>query len=132
MRHATTTTKDGSGISDAEWEVMEVLWAEAPLTSREVVERLAGVTDWSPRTVKTLLGRLVRKGALGYEVQGNRYLYTPVVAKQDAVRAEGRSFVDRVFGGEETQALLHFARQVELSKQELDDLRRLLEERADR
>lgn len=126
------TTRYGAGISEAEWEVMEVLWREAPLTSREVVERLAGTTDWSPRTVKTLLGRLVRKGALVYRTQANRYLYTPVVAKKDAVRAEGRSFVDRVFGGDEAQALLHFARQVELSEGELEHLRRLVEEREER
>lgn len=132
MTKTKTKTADGAGISEAEWEVMEVLWDEAPLTSREVVERLAGTTDWSPKTVKTLLGRLVRKGALAYETQGNRYLYTPVVAKEDAVRAEGRSFVDRVFGGDEAQALLHFARQVELSEEELEDLHRLLGEREDR
>lgn len=122
-------TTDGSGISDAEWEVMEVLWAEAPLTSREVVERLAGVTDWSPKTIKTLLGRLVHKGALTYEEQGNRYLYSPAVARKDAIRAEGRSFVERVFGGDAALALLHFARQVDLPAEEVEELRRLLEGR---
>lgn len=126
------TTTDGSGISDAEWEVMEVLWQEAPLTSREVVERLAGATDWSPKTIKTLLGRLVRKGALTYDEDGNRYLYSPAVARKDAIRAEGHSFVERVFGGDEAQALLHFARQAELPAEEVEELRRLLEEREGR
>lgn len=125
-------TTDGSGISDAEWEVMEVLWAEAPLTSREVVARLAGTTGWSPKTIKTLLGRLVRKGALTYDEEGNRYLYSPAVAKADAVRAEGRSFVERVFGGDEALALLHFARQVDLPPAEVEELRRLLEGREGR
>lgn len=123
------TTAGGSGISDAEWEVMEVLWAESPLTSREVVDRLVEVTDWSPKTIKTLLGRLVRKGALSYEEQGNRYLYAPAVARREAIRAEGRSFVARAFGGDETQALLHFARQVELPGEEIEELRRLLGKR---
>lgn len=122
-----TTSGRGSGISEAEWTVMEVLWRESPLTSREVVERLAGGTDWSPKTVKTLLGRLVRKEALGYEEHGNRYLYVPRVSRSEAVRAEGRSFVERVFGGAPEAALLHFARQVELPEGELDELRRLLE-----
>lgn len=126
------TSTEGSGISDAEWEVMEVLWGEAPLTSRDVVERLAAVTEWSPKTIKTLLGRLVRKGALIYEEQGNRYLYSPAVARGEAIRAEGRSFVKRVFGGDETRALLHFARQVELSGEEIEELRRLLEPRETR
>ena len=128
----TTSATDGSGISDAEWEVMEVLWAEAPLTSREVVERLAGETGWSPKTIKTLLGRLTRKGALTYDEQGNRYLYSPAVVKTDAVRAEGRSFVERVFGGDASLALLHFARQVDLSPAEAEELRRLLEGREGR
>lgn len=121
-----TAQTDGSGISDAEWEVMEVLWDEAPLTSRDVVDRLLEVTDWSPKTIKTLLGRLVRKGALAYAEQGNRYLYSPAVARKDAIRAEGRSFVDRVFGGDAALALLHFAGQVDLPPEEIEDLRRLL------
>jgi BlaI family penicillinase repressor len=122
-----TTTGKGSGISEAEWTVMEVLWRESPLTSREVVDRLADETDWSPKTVKTLLGRLVRKEALGYEEHGNRYLYLPRVSRREAVRAEGRSFVARVFGGAPEAALLHFARQVDLPEGELDELRRLLD-----
>lgn len=117
----------GSGISEAEWTVMEVLWRDAPLTSREIVDRLADETDWSPKTVKTLLGRLVRKGALGYEEEGNRYLYRPQVARHDAVKAEGRSFVERIFGGAPEEALLHFARQAELPESELEELRRLLD-----
>lgn len=117
----------GSGISEAEWTVMEVLWRDAPLTSREIVDRLADETDWSPKTVKTLLGRLVRKGALGYEEEGNRYLYRPQVARHDAVKAEGRSFVERIFGGVPEEALLHFARQAELPESELEELRRLLD-----
>lgn len=126
-----TTTK-GSGITEAEWTVMEVLWHEAPLTSREVVDRLADANDWSPKTVKTLLGRLVAKHALGYQEQGNRYLYVPRITRREAVRAEGRSFVDRVFGGAPEAALLHFAGQAELSSDELDELRRLLDEREER
>lgn len=121
------TPSRGSGISEAEWTVMEVLWREAPLSSRDVVDRLAGESDWSPKTVKTLLGRLVHKGALGYEEDGNRYLYRPRIGRGEAVRAEGRSFVDRVFGGAPEAALLHFARQVSLPDEELHELRRLLE-----
>jgi BlaI family transcriptional regulator, penicillinase repressor len=122
---------EGSGITEAEWRVMEVLWAEAPLTSREVIGRLADAADWSPKTVKTLLGRLVRKGALGYDEMGNRYLYVPRVARGEAVRAEGRSFVERIFGGDAAAALLHFARHAELSRPEVEELERLLDGRED-
>lgn len=127
-----TMPNEGSGISDAEWEVMEVLWREEPLTSREVVERLADDTDWSPKTIKTLLGRLVRKGALTFDEQGNRYLYSPAIGREHAIRAEGRSFVERVFGGDPARALLHFADQVDLPPEEVEELRRLLDERAGR
>jgi BlaI family penicillinase repressor len=132
-RETTTgATGVGSGISEAEWRVMEVLWEEAPRTSREVVDRLTVETDWSPKTIKTLLGRLVRKGALGYEEVGNRYLYLPRVTRGQAVRAEGRSFVERVFAGDPTSALLHFARQAALSAAEVEELERLLDRREER
>lgn len=121
------TTTPGSGISDAEWTVMEVLWRRSPLSSRQVVDELADDTEWSPKTVKTLLGRLVKKGALGYERDGNRYLYLPRIERHEAVQAEGRSFVERVFGGAPEEALLHFARQVQLPDDELDELERLLD-----
>src|SRR5690349_16856841 len=87
-------------ISDAEWEVMNVLWgAAAPLMASDVVDRLAAPGGWSPRTVKTLLNRLVKKRALAFEVHGKRYLYRPAVRREQCVRAESRSFLARVFGG---------------------------------
>ncbi|HSL81415.1 MAG TPA: BlaI/MecI/CopY family transcriptional regulator [Thermoanaerobaculia bacterium] len=69
------------------------------------------------------------EGALTYDEQGNRYLYSPAVARKDAIRAEGRSFVERVFGGEAALALLHFARQADLPAEEVEELRRLIEGR---
>ena len=113
-------------ISDAEWDVMSVLWETSPLTGSEVAERL----DAHPKTVKTLLGRLVKKGALRFQEDGNRYLYHPVQARERYVAAESRSFLDRVFGGEATPALLHFVEQVELTEDELQELRSVLERRA--
>ena len=69
-------------ISDAEWEVMNVLWGDSPLMASEVVARLAGRKGWSPRTVKTLLGRLAAKHALEFEARGKRYLYRPAVTRE--------------------------------------------------
>src|SRR5678816_3734521 len=81
-------------ISDSEWDVMNVLWsAQSPLAAADVVERLAAVRDWSPRTVKTLLNRLINKGALAYDLQGKRYLYRPRVSRDQCVRDETRSFL---------------------------------------
>ena len=114
-------------ISDAEWEVMGVLWDEAPLSSYRIVERLRDSTDWNPKTIKTLLSRLVKKGFLDYETEANRYLYFPTVSRKDSIREESRSFLDRVFRGDSASMLLHFVKSVELSADERDELRELLD-----
>ena len=113
-------------ISDAEWDVMSVLWETSPLTGSEVAERMGA----HPKTVKTLLTRLVKKGVLRYREEGNRYLYRPVFPRERYVAAESRSFVERVFGGEATPALLHFVENVELSEEDIRELRAILERKA--
>jgi len=114
-------------ISDAEWEVMRVCWAAgAALTANQVVEALDGKKDWNPRTVKTLLNRLTKKGALGFEARGKTYLYTPKVAQDDCAKREGRSFLARVFGGDSGAMLVHFVKNTNLSPQEVAELKRIL------
>jgi BlaI family penicillinase repressor len=117
----------GTNISESEWEVMNVLWSESPLTSSQIAERLEQPTGWKPATVKTLLGRLVKKGQLTYETDGNRYLYRPRVSRHAAVQAESHSFLERVFRGDAASMLLHFARTAELSESEAKELRQLLD-----
>jgi len=114
-------------ISEAEWEVMNVLWESSPLTSNDVAERLCDEMQWHVKTVKTLLGRLVQKGALRYRQEGNRYLYQPVFARERYVQAESRSFIDRVFGGKATPAVVHFVETSKLSDEDLEELRSILE-----
>lgn len=132
MSKTAAVTEPRPRISDAEWTVMDVLWDRSPLASSEVVERLEPTTEWRPRTIKTLLGRLVKKGFLGYQEDGPRYLYHPRVARREVVRQESRSFARRLFGGDEASMLLHFARTVELDPEEADALRRLLDEKDSR
>ena len=120
---------DTPSISDAEWEVMTVLWSHSPLMASEIVQRLAapaGRRGWSPRTVKTLLNRLVKKGALAYEAKGNRYLYRPAVRREQCVRNESRSFLSRVFDGAVGPMLMHFATHADLSPQEVEELQQIL------
>ena len=117
-------------ISDAEWDVMNVLWEEHPLAAGEVASRLSTQRSWSPRTVKTLLSRLVRKGALRYTEEGRRYLYAPRVARERCIRAESRSFVERVFGGRTSPALVRMVEAAELSEQDIAELRRVLGEKS--
>jgi len=113
-------------ISDAEWEVMSVLWQRSPLMAAEVVEALAGRRGWNPRTIKTLLNRLVKKRAVDFTAQGNRYLYRPRVAREACVRIESRSFTDRVFGGASGPMLVHMVRQADLSADEIESLKAIL------
>jgi len=115
-------------ISDSEWDVMNVLWsAGGPLTAADVVDRLSGVRDWSPRTVKTLLNRLINKGALAYDSQGKRYLYRPRVTREQCVREETRSFLSRVFANAPGPMILQFVAQARLTPEEVEALKRLLD-----
>lgn len=125
-------TKNGPKISEAEWEVMNVLWDRAPLTAQDVCATVCDPKGWSPNTVKTLLARLVRKGALRYREDGNRYLYLPAVARETLVREQSRSFVARVFGERpSTPLLLHMVESAELSEGEIDELRQILERKSE-
>lgn len=117
-------------ISDAEWAVMDALWDEAPSPSGAIVERLSGSSPWQPKTIKTLLGRLVKKGFVTYEEDGSRYLYRPAIRRNEVIRQESRSFLDRVFRGDGASLLAHFAREVDLTDDEAKALRHLLEKAA--
>ena len=114
-------------ISDAEWEVMNVLWESSPRTANEVADELCERMKWHPKTVKTLLGRLVTKGALRYREEGNRYLYRPAFPRERYIDAESRSFVERVFGGRITPAVVHFVEKMDLSEDDLKELRSILD-----
>ena len=118
-------------ISDAEWEVMKTVWDHGPLTAGDVVRRLEAGTDWKPRTIKTLLARLVGKGAVKAEpMEGaaRAFRYRAAVTREACVRHESRSFLSRVFDGDLAPALLHFLQSADLSAAEVDRLKRLLDE----
>jgi len=114
-------------ISDAEWVVMCVLWSRWPLSANDVVQDLGVRKSWSPATIKTMLNRLVKKGALAYESQGKRYLYRPRAAQDQCVQSESRSFLERVFGGAVAPMLNHFVQTTKLSRGQIAELRRILD-----
>lgn len=115
-------------ISETEWEVMRAVWAGHPVTASEIVARLAASDpSWHPKTAKTLLARLVQKGALAFESQGRSYLYSPRVTEQECVAAASQSFLDRVLGGSLKPMLAHFVETRRLSRGELEELKELLE-----
>ena len=117
-------------ISDAEWDVMKVVWDRQPVPASGVVEQLGRERAWAPRTVKTMLDRLVRKGALAYDVEGKRFLYRAKVDRDACVRHESRSFLSRVFDGSVTPAVVHLLTHSKFSRDELKQLRDLLDAEA--
>jgi BlaI family penicillinase repressor len=114
-------------ISETEWEVMQVLWAESPLAAQDIIARLAARDAWHPKTAKTLLNRLVKKKALGFKPEGRAYLYRPLVTEAECVAAVSESFLSRVFGGSLTPMLAHFVEHKRISAAEIRELKRLLE-----
>ncbi|WP_010586735.1 BlaI/MecI/CopY family transcriptional regulator [Schlesneria paludicola] len=119
-------------ISEAEWQVMNVVWDRQPLTAQDVIALLSDQADWAPSTIKSMLHRLVKKEVLTYELQGNRYVYRSRVPRSDCVRNASRSFLDRVFGGESSSLLAHFLRRAKLSADEIAQLRQILDEQEGR
>ncbi|HEY2414802.1 MAG TPA: BlaI/MecI/CopY family transcriptional regulator [Pirellulaceae bacterium] len=118
-------------ISDAEWQVMNVVWDGQPLTAQEVIGKLEKQADWAPATVKTMLHRLVKKDILNHKPQGNRYIYRARAPRSDCVKQASRSFLERVFGGESAPLLAHFLRSSKLSSDEIAQLRQILDEQGD-
>ena len=115
-------------ISEAESVVMDVLWREHPLAAEDVVAALAARQDWQEATIKTLLNRLLNKGAVRAEKQGRRYLYAPVLRREDWVLEESQGLLQRLFDGRVAPLVAHFSEQRKLSRKDIADLRKLLEE----
>ncbi|WP_397351430.1 BlaI/MecI/CopY family transcriptional regulator [Paenibacillus sp. Y412MC10] len=115
-------------ISEAEWEVMKVLWASSPLTAGEVIDVLAGRMDWSPKTVRTLLNRLVAKEAASFDPDSRPYRYFPLVSEEECQRAETKSFLQRIYSGSFKPLLVNFLKEEKLSQEEIAELRKLLDE----
>jgi BlaI family penicillinase repressor len=119
-----------ANISDAEWQVMEAAWLLGEAPAAAIIEELAKSTAWNHRTIRTLLGRLVEKGVLEKRGQGARSVYRALVPRQARVRSEGRSFLKRMFRGDATSLLLHFAKDAKLGPEKLAQLRELLDDRS--
>ena len=113
-------------LSDAEWQIMNLVWDRQPIMGQDVISALAEPCAWTPATVRTMLHRLVKKGALEFTPEGNRYWYRAAIRRADCVRRAASSFLDRVFGGEAAPLLAHFVRTAKFSPAELAELRNLL------
>jgi len=114
-------------ISDAEWLVMKALWQESPLTASSVIGYLKPDTDWSPKTIQTLIARLVKKGALGVNRDANLNQYYPLVSQAECMRIETNSFLQKVYGGSLHLLLANFVKDDKLSPKDIQELRNLLD-----
>ncbi|MDF2672445.1 MAG: beta-lactamase [Clostridiales bacterium] len=116
-------------ISEAEWEVMKILWVKSPSSANQIIESLSGSNNWKPKTVKTLISRLVKKNAIGFTQDNRVYYYYPLVDEDECLKAESQSFLNRVYGGALKPMLINFLREEKLSMDEIDELKRILDER---
>lgn len=116
-------------VSPAEWQVMNVVFEHQPVAASKVIAQLAVENDWTAATVRTFLHRLVKKGALNYEKEGNRYIYSAALSKSSLVKEASTSFLSSVFGGESGPLLTHFVKSTKLSKEEIKALQELLREK---
>jgi predicted transcriptional regulator len=114
-------------ISEAESRVMEALWLRSPQTSEQIVAAVQAGSDWHEKTIRTLLNRLLGKGAVSAEKDGRRYLYSPVLSREQWQSQESRSLLDRVFGGRMAPLLAHFSRHEKLTAKDVAELRKLLD-----
>ena len=115
-------------ISDAETQVMEVLWRTSPLAAEDISAKLEKSQDWQLATVKTLLNRLLKKGAIEAEREGRRYLYTPILARADWAQSESLSLLDRLFGGSIAPLVSHFSSRRKLKPADVAALKKLIED----
>jgi predicted transcriptional regulator len=115
-------------ISAAESQVMEALWRKSPLTPEEIIMATAKANDWGPGTVRTLITRLLRKGALAGTRQEGGYFYRPLISRADYVQAESRTLLDRLFAGQVAPLVAHFVTQQKLTAADIKKLKKLIEE----
>lgn len=116
-------------ISESEWVVMKVIWFENPITANRIVDALSDSTKWSPKTIKTLLNRLVKKGVVGFERKGREYDFFPIVEEDVLVKEESRSFLKRVYGGAVKPMIAMLVESEDLSDEDIEDLKRILEKK---
>lgn len=113
-------------ISEAEFEVMKIVWKHAPISTNEITEKLMQTTKWRPKTIQTLIKRLVTKGVLSYEKQSRVFVYTPLIEEKEYVGQESHTFLERYYDGDITAMLSAYIEEDKLSESEIDTLRSLL------
>lgn len=116
-------------ISDSEWEVMKVLWKKSPLTSSEIIKILKEYISWSPKTIHTLISRLVNKNAIEVKKDTPFYLYSPKISEEECRKVETKSFIKKVYNGSLHLLISNFIKYEKLSSEEIEQLKHILDEK---
>lgn len=116
-------------ISEAEWEVMNVLWEKKPLTANEVILSLQEKMDWKPKTIRTLLDRLVKKKVVGVNQNQKLYTFYPLYTQEECQKAEAQTFLKRIYGGTMKSMLVQFIEEEALTEEDMNELRSILNEK---
>lgn len=116
-------------ISEAEWEVMKIIWGKNPCSANEIIKSLQDSTDWKPKTVKSLISRLLKKNVINFNEDGRTYYYYPLLNEKECVKEESKNFIQRVYNGAAKTMLLNFIEDNKLTEEDLDDLKRILDDR---
>ncbi len=116
-------------ISDAEWEVMKILWEDSPLPSAAIVEELQKTHTWEPKTIKTLITRLVKKDAVGFDSKARKYFYYPKVSRETCIQTEAKSLMTKFKDGMVKPLLTAFIEDESLSKEDFEEFQKILEKK---
>lgn len=113
-------------ISNAEWEVMKIIWNNPQITAANIIQALKNKCEWKPATVKSLINRLLNKKVIGFNKSGNEYFYFPLISENECIKLESQSFLDRVFNGSMKSMLLTFVESKEISERDIEELKSIL------
>ena len=120
---------DKPKISDAEWQVMRVLWRKSPLTVKEIIEKLSKNSTWKPETIRTLINRLAKKKAINFEKKGRRHYFFTVLREEECIKADAESFVARAGTAMLKPILAAFIEKEKLTDKEIEELQRILDKK---
>lgn len=119
--------RDIPKISETEWKVMKIIWNNPYITANRVIDILDNSAEWNPKTVKTLLNRLLNKNVICFEKEGREYKYYPLISKDECIKEENKSFLDRVYNGAFKIMIANFIENQDLTKEDIDDLKKILD-----
>lgn len=122
--------KNIPNISESEWKIMNVLWDKAPQTANEIILSIQESNDWKPKTIRTLLDRLVQKEVVGVNKNLRVYTFYPLYIQEECQRAETESFINRIYGGTLKSMLAQFIQEDTLSSDDINELRSILDKKS--